>query len=99
MKQNKNDLKNAKLLAAIINNRFKQKLLEVIGKKQECTVSDLIKATKWPQSVVSAHLAPLRKIGLLETRRNGKFIHYHINSYYERVITEWSLRATVIIAE
>ena len=99
MKQKKNDLKNAKLLAAIINNRFKQKLLEVIGKKQECTVSDLIKATKWPQSVVSARLAPLRKIGLLETRRNGKFIHYRLNGGYQRVIADWAFKATVIITK
>jgi DNA-binding transcriptional ArsR family regulator len=31
------------------------------------------------QSVVSQHLAILRKVGVLNTKRDGKFIYYSLN--------------------
>ena len=95
MKQNKNDLKNAKLLAAIINNKPNQKLLSLLYKRER-TVSQLIKETGWPQSVVSARLGNLFKIGLLDRRKKGRFAYYMTTSYWPTRIAEWCALASKI---
>ena len=97
MKQNKNDLKNAKLLAAIINNNPKQKLLAILEKRGGCTVTQLAKATKWPQPVVSQHLAGLRKCNLVCAKRDGKFIFYSM--WFERItlVNNWAKSASNFI--
>jgi len=47
--------------------------------KSERNVSWLVKKLKMPQSTVSHHLALLRMIELVSTRRSGKEIFYSIN--------------------
>ncbi|MFH1915612.1 MAG: metalloregulator ArsR/SmtB family transcription factor [Pseudomonadota bacterium] len=42
----------------------------------ELCVCDLIEVLGLPQSTVSRHLASLRKLGWVEARRNGKWMHY-----------------------
>lgn len=97
MKQNKNDLKNAKLLAAIINNKPKQKLLSILEKRGKCTVTQLIKATGWEQSLVSQHLAGLRKWRMVDTRKVGKFVIYYPNREHAEIISKWAARASDFI--
>lgn len=44
----------------------------------ERSVSDLIAAVGAPQSRVSTHLGCLRWCGLVQTRREGKQVHYRV---------------------
>jgi ArsR family transcriptional regulator len=44
----------------------------------EVCVCDIHESLKIPQSKASRHLAYLRRSGLVETRRNGLWIHYRL---------------------
>jgi ArsR family transcriptional regulator len=51
----------------------------------EVCVCDLQDSLKSPQSKVSRHLAYLRRAGLVETRREGLWVHYRLASLSDPV--------------
>jgi DNA-binding transcriptional ArsR family regulator len=69
--------KTAKLLA-VLGNPFRIQILLVIGTGEAC-VCHLESALHHRQAYISQHLMALRKIGLLETRREGKYIFYQLS--------------------
>lgn len=52
----------------------------------EVCVCDIHESLKIPQPKASRHLAYLRKAGLVETRRDGLWIHYRLASIDDPVI-------------
>jgi DNA-binding transcriptional ArsR family regulator len=50
-----------------------------IAEKQPITVTELYTHFRLEQSAASQHLAILRKAGIVEINRDGKFIYYSIN--------------------
>jgi len=52
------------------------RLFSLLGKHDELCVCHLVDALKLPQSTVSRHLSVLRHAGLVQTRREGKWMHY-----------------------
>ena len=50
------------------------------------TVTDLYIKLRLEQSVASQHLAILRRAGIAETKRNGKFIYYSVNKEHLRKV-------------
>ena len=52
----------------------------------EICVCEIHDALKLPQSTVSRHLAYLRRAGLVETRREGLWIHYRLASLDDTVL-------------
>ena len=59
--------------------------------KGERNVTSLVKQLKMPQSTVSHHLALMRMVGLVTTRRSGKEIFYSING--EEISSQKALQA------
>lgn len=58
----------------------------------ELCVCDIMELLDLPQSTASRHLAYLRRAGLVETRRAGKFAHYRLvagPAPLERRVTTW----------
>src|SRR6478752_6026639 len=53
----------------------------------EVCVCDIHESLKIPQSKASRHLAYLRKSGLVETRRDGLWIHYRLGKIADPVFT------------
>jgi DNA-binding transcriptional ArsR family regulator len=53
-------------------------VLLAIGESETC-VCHLEAAFGWRQAYLSQHLMALRKAGLLEGRREGRFIHYRLS--------------------
>lgn len=47
--------------------------------RQELCVCELVDALRMPQYKVSRHLRTLRATGLVEARRNGRWMHYRIS--------------------
>jgi DNA-binding transcriptional ArsR family regulator len=45
----------------------------------ECTVNEVVVATRLSQPNVSKHLACLRDCGLVKSRRSGKFVYYALS--------------------
>lgn len=69
--------KKAGKIFSIMGNPFRIKILLTIGKGEAC-VCHLEALLGKRQAYISQHLMALRKEGLLETRREGKYIFYRI---------------------
>ena len=52
----------------------------------EVCVCDIHQSLKIPQSKTSRHLAYLRKSGLVETRREGLWVHYRLGTFGDPVL-------------
>lgn len=61
------------------SDRTRLRLLNLLRDQKELCVCDLIRALDLPQAKVSRHLAYLRRAGLVETRREGQWIHYRLS--------------------
>jgi ArsR family transcriptional regulator len=55
----------------------RRRLLNLIGEQEVC-VCYFVEGLDAPQPTISRHLAYLRKVGLVEARRDGKWMHYRI---------------------
>lgn len=76
-------IKKAYLVIRSINHSFRMNILKLLDSTGEMTVSNLIAETKEEQSIISQHLAILRKQGIVKTKRDGKWIWYSVN--YDRL--------------
>jgi DNA-binding transcriptional ArsR family regulator len=79
MKTTKFENKASKLLS-VLGNPFRIKLLLAIGKGETC-VCHLETILKKRQAFISQHLMALRKAGILDTRREGKYIFYRLSDH------------------
>lgn len=53
----------------------------------EVCVCDIHESLRIPQSKASRHLAYLRRAGLVDTRRDGLWIHYRMGSFADPVLS------------
>ncbi|MDR3792589.1 MAG: metalloregulator ArsR/SmtB family transcription factor [Terracidiphilus sp.] len=60
-----------------LGNETRLELLHLIGSREVC-VCELVEAIRQPQPKISQHLACLRSAGIVQARREGKWIHYRI---------------------
>lgn len=79
------ELRNAVLVLRALNHKLRQKILPILYTEEEMTITELYIKLRIEQSVVSQHLAILRRAGVVTTKRRGKFIYYSLNP--ERVNT------------
>ncbi len=73
------NLKKAALILRALNHKLRQQLIKLIDEEKRITVTEIYVRLRLEQSVASQHLAILRKAGIVNTQRDGKFIHYVIN--------------------
>lgn len=71
--------KSASFLRAI-NHPLRQKMLNLIEKEGQINVTKIYVKLRLEQSVASQHLAILREAGFVKAIREGKFIHYVIDT-------------------
>ncbi|MFQ5446595.1 MAG: ArsR/SmtB family transcription factor [Saprospiraceae bacterium] len=57
---------------------LRMKILQFIDQNGVINVNKIYNTLKLEQSITSQHLRILRLAGLVDTRREGKFIHYSI---------------------
>lgn len=72
-------LKKASLILRAINHKLRLQILKLINSEEKITVTEIYVKLRLEQSVVSQHLAILRRAGFVSTTREGKFIYYNIN--------------------
>ncbi|PTL16952.1 transcriptional regulator, partial [Staphylococcus gallinarum] len=77
-----------------LSNPIRLQILELI-KDCECTVNQIVSATRISQSSVSQHLACLKGCGLVTSRQAGKYVYYKLTT--NSVKTLLTLIDTVII--
>ena len=76
-------LKKSAMILRALNHKLRQQLLKLIDEQQKITVTEIYINLRLEQSVVSQHLAILRRAGIVVTKREGKFIFYSLN--YKRL--------------
>ncbi|MEW6189406.1 MAG: metalloregulator ArsR/SmtB family transcription factor [Actinomycetota bacterium] len=64
----------------MIADENRLKILSLLLNRGELCVCKIIDELDLPQSLISHHLAILRDIGLVNSRRKGRWIHYSINT-------------------
>jgi DNA-binding transcriptional ArsR family regulator len=72
-------LKKAAMILRALNHKLRQLLIKLIDEHQKITVTEIYVNLRLEQSVVSQHLAILRRAGIVITQREGKFIYYSLN--------------------
>jgi DNA-binding transcriptional ArsR family regulator len=76
-------LQDAAEILRAINHKLRMRILEFIDQNEKINVNKIYNTLNLEQSITSQHLRILRKAGVLDTQRDGKFIYYEIN--YDRV--------------
>jgi ArsR family transcriptional regulator len=56
---------------------IRRRLLNLIGEQEVC-VCYFVEGLEAPQPTISRHLAYLRNVGLVQARRDGKWMHYSL---------------------
>jgi DNA-binding transcriptional ArsR family regulator len=74
------NLKKAAIILRAVNHKLRQQILKFIDEKGKVIVSEIFLSLHLEQSVASQHLAVLRKAGFVNADRDGKFIHYSVNT-------------------
>ncbi len=72
-------IKKAAMVFRSINHPLRRQILQFLHQEARMTVTQLYIKLRLEQSVVSQHLAILRKAGVVQTERQGKFIFYSLN--------------------
>ena len=84
MRKAKVNINNEKLqesseILRALAHPLRLKILEFIDKNKTINVNKIYNTMNLEQSITSQHLRILRVTGIVETKRNGKFIHYSID--------------------
>jgi ArsR family transcriptional regulator len=73
---------SSEILRAIAHP-LRLRILEFIDNNSDINVNKIYNTLKLEQSITSQHLRILRDAGLVNTTRDGKYIHYTVN--YDKV--------------
>lgn len=73
------ELRKAVLVLRAVNHKLRQRIIDLLEENESLTVTDIYIKLRLEQSVASQHLAILRRAGVVETSRQGKFIHYSLD--------------------
>lgn len=73
------ELRKAVLVLRAINHKLRQRIIDLLEENEAMTVTEIYVKLRLEQSVASQHLAILRRAGVVQTDRSGKFIHYSLN--------------------
>lgn len=72
------NLRNAVLVLRAINHDLRRSIISLLEEEQRMTVTEIYIKLRIEQSVASQHLAILRKAGIVEPYREGKYIFYSL---------------------
>lgn len=67
------------LVFRAFSDRTRLRIMNLLRGHGEICVCDLMRVLDLPQAKVSRHLAYLRRAGLVQTRRNGQWVHYRMS--------------------
>ena len=73
------EIKSLAMAIRAYKHPFRQSILSLMQERSKISVTDIWVELKCEQSVTSQHLAILRRADLVDTKREGKFIYYHVN--------------------
>jgi DNA-binding transcriptional ArsR family regulator len=74
------EVKKAAAILRAINHKLRQSIIKLLEEKSNLTVTEIYVKLRVEQSVASQHLAILRRAEFVQTSRDGKNIHYSLNT-------------------
>ena len=80
---NQENLDTATELLRAIAHPLRLAIIQFIDQKKLINVNKIYNTLKLEQSITSQHLRILRNVGLVDTKREGKFIYYSLN--YDKI--------------
>jgi DNA-binding transcriptional ArsR family regulator len=72
-------VKSAAMTLRAINHKLRQQIIKLLNEHNTMKVTEIYVKLRLEQSVASQHLAILRRANVVNTIRDGKFIHYSLN--------------------
>ena len=72
-------LQESSELLRALTHPLRMQILEFIDQNDQINVNKIYNTLNLEQSITSQHLRILRNAGIVETKRDGKFIYYSIN--------------------
>ena len=72
-------VKKSSLILRALNHKLRQQILKLLEEQTKLTVTEIYVQLRLEQSVASQHLAILRRAGVVNTEREGKFIYYGLH--------------------
>lgn len=72
-------LRKAVLVLRAVNHKLRHSMIDLLEENEQMTVTEIYVKMRLEQSVASQHLAILRRAGVVNTTRQGKFIFYTLN--------------------
>lgn len=73
------ELRKAVLVLRAVNHKLRQRIIDLLEEGGAMTVTDIYIKLRLEQSVASQHLAILRRAGVVDTERQGKYIYYSLD--------------------
>ena len=70
-------MKTVSRLLGAMTDPTRLRLLRLL-RQQELCVCELVDTLRMPQYAISRHLRSLRAVGLVEARRDGRWMHYRL---------------------
>ena len=74
------EIRKAMLILRSFDHNHSMQILQLLADNGEMIVTDIYRLLRIEQSVASQRLAWLRKAGVVEFNKNGKYVRYSINS-------------------
>ncbi len=74
------DLRKAALILRALDHPLRQSIVHFVAKNPNVTVTNLVENLHVQQSIVSQHLAILRRAKIVYSFKNSKFVHYYVDS-------------------
>ncbi len=72
-------LRKAVIVLRALNHKLRQSMIQLLEEGKRLTVTEIYVKLRLEQSVASQHLAILRRAGVVDTYRDGKYIYYTLN--------------------
>ncbi len=73
------ELRKAVIVLRAVNHKLRQQIIDLLDENDSMAVTDIYVSLRLEQSVASQHLAILRRAGVVDTERQGKYIYYALN--------------------
>jgi DNA-binding transcriptional ArsR family regulator len=69
--------------------RRRRDIIDLLAARENRAVGDLVQTLRMPQPAVSKHLRVLRKVGLVNVRRQGRNRFYTLNARPLKPVHDW----------
>lgn len=85
------EIKTAASVLRAVNHSFRRKILFLLDRRGELSVTDIHVSLRVEQSIVSNHLSILRSAGVVKAERDGKFILYRLDQQRLATVNQLAL--------